>query len=141
MPLELYIAVNFKLMLSTLLLLYGLFLICCGITAVVFIGLKAKTALLSGGTSGAVCLLISYLACQHYSAARYAGIIVSLALFIVFSWRCTKTLFSIFELMATPGKELKGKGIAFLIIGLMAIVSLIVLGAQLVIELNRAECH
>jgi len=128
-------------MLSTLLLLYGLFLICCGITAVIFIGLKAKTALLSGGLSGSICILISYLVCQHYCIARYAGIIVSLGLFIVFSWRCTKTLFSIFDLMATPGKELKGKGIAFLIIGLMAIVSLTVLGTQLLIELNRAECH
>jgi len=128
-------------MLSTLLLLYGLFLICCGITAVLFIGLKSKTALLSGGLSGSICLLISYLVSQHYCAAKYAGMIVSLVLFIVFSWRCTKTLFSIFELMATPGKELKGKGIAFLIIGLMAIVSLIVFGVQLAIDLNMAECH
>ena len=121
---------------STLLLLYGLFLICCGITAVIFIGLKAKTALLSGGTSGVICLLISYFICQGYAAASYAGIFVALALFIVFSWRCTKTLFSIFELMTTPGKELKGKGIAFLIIGLMTIVSLIVSGVQLIVVCN-----
>lgn len=116
---------------QNMLLLYGLFLICCGITAVVFIGLKAKTALLSGGTSGAICIGISYIASSQFHAAQIAGLVVSLALFIVFSWRATKTLFIIFEIIATPGNELKGKGIAFLIISLMAVVSLIVFGAQL----------
>ena len=117
-----------------ILLLYGLFLICCGITAVVFIGLKAKTALLSGGTSGFICIGISYMASSQFHAAQVAGLIVSLALFTVFSWRATKTLFTIFEMIAMPSKELKGKGIAFLIISLMAVVSLIVFGAQLLLS-------
>lgn len=124
-----------------LMLLYGLFLICCGIAAVAFIGLKAKTALISGGTSGGVCIGIAYFSCYQYQAALVAGIIVSLALFIVFSWRCTKTLFAIFDLMANPGKELKGKGIAFLIIGLMAVVSLIVFGSQLMILFTGHSCN
>ena len=124
-------------------LLYGLFLICCGITAVVFIGLKAKTALISGGTSGAICILISYMASHHYEAVQVqvAGLLVSLTLFMVFSWRCAKTLFAIFEMVAMPGKELKDKGIAFLLIGLMAIVSLMVFGLQLFSFMAEAKCR
>jgi hypothetical protein len=113
-----------------LLSLYGIFLICCGIIAVTFIGLKAKTALVSGGTSGVVILLIAYLISQDVSGARVAGIVVAFSLFIVFSWRTTKTLFSLFEMIPSREEGLKGKGIAFLIIGLMAIISLCMTGAQ-----------
>ena len=115
----------------TLLALYGLFLISCGIIAVSFIGMKAKTALLSGGISGCIILLIAYLVSIKVPGAPIAGIIVPFGLFIIFSWRVTKTLFSIFEMIPSAHQDLKGKGIAFLIIGLMAIVSLIVSGAQL----------
>lgn len=123
--------------LVTLLSLYGIFLILCGITAVTFIGLKAKTALVSGGTSGAIILLIAYLSSQNMTGASIAGILVAFALFIVFSWRATKTLHAIFEMIPSAQESLKGKGIAFLIIGLMAIVSLGVTGFQIILYLLR----
>ena len=119
--------------LTPLLAAYGIFLILCGIISVIFIGMKAKTALISGGTSGAISILIAYLVSQNIQAAQYAGIFVTIALFIVFSWRSTKTLFSIFELIETSHQDLKGKGIAFLIISLMAVVSIFVTLLQFII--------
>jgi hypothetical protein len=116
---------------------YGVFLIGCGITAVVFIGLKAKTALLSGGMSGTLSILIAWLISRNINGAELAGLVLSFALFIVFSWRATKTLHGIFEMIPSAHEGLKGKGIAFLIIGLMAVVSLMVFGAQLILFLNR----
>ena len=122
----------FHQVLINLLAFYGLFLICCGITAVIFIGLKAKTALVSGGTSGLISLLIAYLISQDIQNAQWAGLVLAFALFIVFSWRATKTLFSIFEMISTAHADLKGKGIAFLIIALMAVVSIVVFCLQIV---------
>lgn len=114
--------------LSPLLYFYGLFLGCCGIASVTFIGIKAKTALISGGTSGLIACLLAYLTSKEMAWAPIAGIGVSFALFIVFSWRSSKTLFKIFELIQdhVPNDGLKGKGIAFLIISLMAVVSIFV---------------
>jgi hypothetical protein len=116
---------------STLFYFYGIFLITCGIVAVIFIGSKAKTALMSGGMSGLLSILIAYFIGKGSGYAPVFGIILPAALFIVFAWRSTKTLFRIFELLtSSPGapdkNELQGKGIAFLIISLMAITSLIV---------------
>lgn len=120
-------------MLPALLYFYGSFLIVCGIVSVIFIGLKAKTALISGGMSGCISLLIGYLSFTDVAAARLAGIFVTLALFCVFSWRSTKTLFRIFEIQqSSVHDELKGKGIAFLIISLMAVVSVFVLALQII---------
>jgi hypothetical protein len=119
-------------LLTNLLAFYGLFLICCGITAVIFIGLKAKTALASGGTSGLIALLIAYFISQDIQNAKWAGLVLAFALFVVFSWRATKTLFSIFEMIPSSHPDLKGKGIAFLIIGLMAVVSIFVFCLQIV---------
>ena len=118
--------------LATLLFFYGFFLILCGIVSVIFIGMKAKTALLSGGMSGALALLCGYGISMDMSAGRIGGILLSGMLFIVFSWRSAKTLFTIFELVNTPGDALKGKLIAFLIISLMAIVSIVTLMLQIV---------
>jgi hypothetical protein len=119
--------------LSALLYFYGSFLIVCGIVSVIFIGLKAKTALISGGMSGCISLVIGYLISADVAAARLAGIFVTLALFCVFSWRSTKTLFRIFEIQQSSVQdELKGKGIAFLIISLMAVVSVFVLALQII---------
>jgi hypothetical protein len=117
---------------STILAFYGLFLIICGIVSVIFIGLKAKTALISGGTSGALALAIGYWFNHGNPAeAGMAGLMLTLALFCVFSWRSTKTLFKVFELLPTAHPDLKGKGIAFLIISLMAVVSIFVFVLQL----------
>jgi hypothetical protein len=120
---------------TTLLTFYGVFLILCGIVSVIFIGMKAKTALVSGGISGVVALLLAQMVSQSTASGRVGGLLLAFFLFIVFAWRATKTLFKIFELLQapTPSEELKGKGIAFLIISLMAVVSVVVLILQLLI--------
>lgn len=97
--------------------------------------MKAKTALASGGLSGLVSFLMAWLISNNVNSGRMGGIVLALLLFCVFSWRSTKTLFKIFELLKSPAPsdELKGKGIAFLIISLMAVVSIVVLILQLLI--------
>ena len=116
----------------SLLSFYGLFLILCGIISVIFIGTKAKTALISGGTSGALCLLFAYYMNQMQYWAFIAAFMLTLSLFIVFAWRATKTLFSIFDMIISNHSDLKGKGIAFLIISLMCVVSIFILSLQYV---------
>lgn len=116
----------------SLLLFYGAFLILCGIISVIFIGLKAKTALISGGISGLLSIASASLIYLGYNWGIFCGIFLSTALFIVFSWRCTKTFFRLFEMIQEDHRDLKGKGIAFLIIGLMAVTSLFTLVAMLV---------
>lgn len=117
---------------ATLLYCYGTFLITCGFVAVVFIGMKAKTALASGGTSGVLAIFTGWLIANGTSGGLWAGIILSLLLLIVFSWRSTKTLHKIFELIPSSHPDVNGKGIAFLIISLMAVVSVFVLILQIV---------
>jgi hypothetical protein len=119
-------------LLIKLLSCYGLFLISCGIVAVLFIGLKAKTALISGGTSGSLALLIAWFISGGYSGASFAGIALCLGLLIVFSWRSTKTLFRLIEMIQEKHPETNGKAIAFLIISLMAVVTLFTLILQIV---------
>jgi hypothetical protein len=118
---------------STLFYFYGIFLITCGIVSVIFIGPKAKTALMSGGMSGVLSIVIAYFIGSGSSYAPIFGLILPGGLLIVFAWRSTKTLFKIFELLQASADnpdsyrdELNGKGIAFLIISLMAVTSLFV---------------
>ena len=115
----------------TLLFYYGVFLILCGITSVLLIGWKAKTALVSGGLSGIIAITIGHFISQGSTGAKAAGIIVCSALFIVFCWRSAKTLFKVFELVQERHADLKGKAIAFLIISLMAVVTIVALLLQL----------
>lgn len=122
--------------LAPTLLFYGIFLISCGIVSVIFIGMKAKTALVSGGMSGAISLVLAYLAWTGFVAASWIGIGLSFALLIVFSWRSTKTLLKVLELIPTSHPELNAKGIAFLIISLMAVVSIFVLMLQCILLLG-----
>src|SRR5688572_29217037 len=115
----------------SLLFYYGVFLILCGIVSVMLIGLKAKTALASGGISGVIAITIGHFISQGSTVAQAAGLLMSFALFVVFCWRSAKTLFTLFELIPDGHPDLKGKAIAFLIISLMAVVSVIVLLLQL----------
>jgi hypothetical protein len=78
--------------LQPLLYFYGIFLIACGVTAVIFIGPKAKTALISGGTSGAIAIVIAYLISHNTMGAPLAGIILCAILFIVFAWRSNQNV-------------------------------------------------
>src|SRR5690242_18483657 len=114
-----------------LLFFYGTFLILCGITSVLLIGMKAKTALASGGLSGVIAITIGHFISQGSGVAQIAGILVCLLLFIVFCWRSAKTLFTVLELVPERHPDLKGKAIAFLIISLMAVVTIVVLLLQL----------
>jgi hypothetical protein len=121
-----------SLFVASLLFYYGAFLILCGIASVGLIGWKAKTALVSGGLSGVIAITIGHFISQGSTVAKVAGLLVCLALFGVFCWRSAKTLFTLFELIQERHSDLKGKGIAFLIISLMAVVSVVVLLLQLV---------
>ena len=114
-----------------LLFYYGVFLILCGIASVSLIGSKAKTALASGGISGVISITIGHFISQGTAGAQAAGLVVCLGLFIVFCWRSAKTLFKVFELIPERHPDLKGKAIAFLIISLMAVVTVVVLLLQL----------
>lgn len=115
-----------------LLYFYGIFLVACGIVSVSLIGLKAKTALASGGISGSLSILIAYLVSNGTAGAGMWGVVLAGVLFTIFSWRSAKTLFKIFELIPSAHEELKGKGVAFLIISLMAAVSMVVMLLQIV---------
>lgn len=118
---------------SVLLFCYGLFLILCGTTSVIFIGLKAKTALASGGISGLAAITIAYLINSQNRFAPIVGIVLTLLLFGVFAWRSTKTLLKVLVLTVPQNADLKGKIIAFLIISLMAVISLVVCLLQVVV--------
>jgi hypothetical protein len=117
----------------SLLFYYGTFLILCGIASVMLIGMKAKTALASGGLSGIIAITIGHFISEGSGVAQAFGILVCLMLFIVFCWRSAKTLFTVFELIPEHHPDLKGKAIAFLIISLMAVVSLMVFLLQLAV--------
>lgn len=114
-----------------LLFYYGVFLIACGIAAVLLIGLKAKTALISGGASGVIAMTIGHFISQGSAFAQTTGLLVCFLLFGIFCWRSAKTLFTLMDLIPQKHPDLKGKAIAFLIISLMAIVTIVVLLLQL----------
>jgi len=114
-----------------LLFYYGIFLILSGVASVSLIGFKAKTALASGGISGVIAITIGHFISQGTAGAQAAGLVVCLGLFIVFCWRSAKTLFKVFELIPERHPDLKGKAIAFLIISLMAMITVVVLLLQL----------
>ena len=114
-----------------LLFYYGIFLIMCGIVSVTLIGMKAKTALASGGISGLIIIAIGHFISQGSTAAQAAGLLLCFLLFIVFCWRAAKTFFLVLALIPERHPDLKGKAIAFLIISLMAVVSVITLLLQL----------
>ncbi len=117
---------------GVILYFYGFFLIGCGITAVSFIGMKAKTALASGGMSGLTAILLGYAVSNGNTWAGIGGVALAFILFCVFAWRSTKTLQKIFELIPGQHPDLNGKGIAFLIISLMAVMSMVIFMRQLV---------
>ena len=122
----------------SLLFYYGAFLILCGVASVMLIGIKAKTALASGGLSGVIAITIGHFISEGSGVAQVAGLLVCFLLFIVFCWRSGKTLFTILNLIPQNHPDLKGKAIAFLIISLMAVVSLMVLLLQLSVGMDSA---
>jgi hypothetical protein len=120
-----------SLFVPALLFYYGVFLISCGVASVILIGSKAKTALASGGIAGIAAIATGHFVSQGSAVAQVAGLLVCFALFVVFCWRSAKTFFKVLELIPERHHDLKGKSIAFLIITLMAVVSIVVLLLQL----------
>lgn len=121
---------------NIILVFYGIFLISSGIASVIFIGMKAKTALISGGTSGLISITVGYFYSFHNIALISIAILIPLALFVVFSWRSTKTFFKLIELISDKSPEVNKKAIAFLIISLMAVVSIFTFAVQLTEYIN-----
>lgn len=117
---------------NTLFLFYGFFLISCGLAAVLFIGPKAKTALVSGGSFGLLSLCCGYFHASHPSFV-FIELAISVFLFFIFSWRATKTFLVLISFIQTENKDVNLKAIAFLIIALMAITSLMVTTLQLIL--------
>ena len=117
---------------------YGFFLITCGVGSVLFIGIRAKTALLSGGTSGMISILVGYFYSLHNIPLTIIAVLIPLALFIVFSWRSAKTFFKLIEFISNKSIETNSKAIAFLIISLMAVVSIFTFAIQLTEYINLA---
>jgi hypothetical protein len=54
----------------SLLFYYGIFLILCGVVSVTLIGMKAKTALASGGISGVIVITIGHFISQGSAVAH-----------------------------------------------------------------------
>ncbi|WP_018341934.1 hypothetical protein [Cytophaga aurantiaca] len=123
---------------NIILIFYGFFLISCGIGSVIFIGMKAKTALISGSSSGLISILVGYFYTLHNIPLVIIAIIIPLALFCIFSWRSTKTLLKLIELISEKSPETNSKAIAFLIISLMAVVSIFTFAIQLTEYVNIA---
>lgn len=116
---------------NIILCFYGLFLIISGLTAFAFIGKKSKTALLSGGTTGLLSILVGYFYSFHNTLFVYLSILIPMVLFVIFSWRGSITFFKLIELIIIKDNEIKTKAIAFLIISLMAIVSIFTFAIEL----------
>lgn len=68
---------------------FGVFLILCGVAGFLSNPAGAKTALLSGGTFGALSVLWGVLLLRGMSWAKWAGLVMTAFLTLVFAWRAT----------------------------------------------------
>jgi uncharacterized membrane protein (UPF0136 family) len=68
---------------------YGAFLILCGVTGYLSNPEKAKTALLSGGTFGALNFGFAWLALREWRPSVAAALCTAVFLGCVFTWRTT----------------------------------------------------
>ena len=68
---------------------YGLFLIAMGLAGYASNPEKAKTALMSGGTFGALSILWGWLMTRGFAWSRWAGCATTAFLVVVFSWRAS----------------------------------------------------
>lgn len=74
---------------ATVLFAYGAFLILCGVTGYLSNPEKAKTALLSGGTFGALNFGYGWLALRGWRPSIVAALGTGVFLACVFTWRST----------------------------------------------------
>lgn len=68
---------------------YGLFLIACGLAGYLSNPERAKTALISGGTFGALSILWGALMALGVKSSRWAAVVTSGFLVAVFVWRAS----------------------------------------------------
>ena len=68
---------------------YGLFLIACGLAGYLSNPEKAKTALISGGTFGALSIVWGALMARGVRWSHWAAFVTSIFLVGVFSWRAS----------------------------------------------------
>jgi uncharacterized membrane protein (UPF0136 family) len=69
------------------LIFYGAFLILCGLFGYLSNPEKAKTALMSGGTFGALAMVWGILGARGFGWSRLAALITTSLLALVFAWR------------------------------------------------------
>jgi len=72
---------------GTILICYGLFLILAGLAGYLSNPEKAKTALMMGGTFGALQILVGVISSKGWRPARWVGIGVCAFLALPFAWR------------------------------------------------------
>lgn len=68
---------------------YGIFLIAMGLAGYASNPEKARTALLSGGTFGALSILWGWLMTRGFGWSRWAGLAATVMLLGVFTWRAS----------------------------------------------------
>ncbi|MFT2007853.1 hypothetical protein ACMA1I_04195 [Pontibacter sp. 13R65] len=114
--------------LSYLYAFFGLFLIGCGIISVLFLGWKAKTALVSGGTFGLLALIAGHFLNQAQSWALYLGVAEAALLTGIFAWRASAAFLTLTKLLQNKDAvAIRQKSIAFIIIATMFLMALFVL--------------
>lgn len=82
---------------SGYLILYGAFLIVMGLLGYLSNPEKAKTALMSGGTFGALSILWGVLGARGFAWSRWAALISTAFLVVVFGWRSAVTWSAIIQ--------------------------------------------
>jgi uncharacterized membrane protein (UPF0136 family) len=103
---------------------YGLFLIACGVVGYLSNPQKAATALISGGTFGVLSILWGWLMARGFGWSRWAAIVTTSFLVVVFSWRASVSWMAVVD-----GAD--GKLIAAMLITLMGTGSIGMLTALL----------
>lgn len=82
---------------SGYLIIYGGFLIVMGLLGYLSNPEKAKTALMSGGTFGALSILWGVLGARGFAWSRWAALISTSFLAVVFAWRAAVTWSAILQ--------------------------------------------
>ncbi|MCU0786300.1 MAG: TMEM14 family protein [Verrucomicrobia bacterium] len=101
---------------------YGLFLIACGLAGYLSNPEKAKTALISGGTFGAISMIWGWLMARRITWSRWAAVLTTALLSGVFAWRATVGWISFAD-------GASGKFFAAFLITLMGLASITMLAA------------
>lgn len=123
-----------KTKLSKLMIAYGLFLIAMGAAGYLSNPEKAATALMSGGTFGALSMLWGWLMSRGISWSRWAAVATTALLLVVFSWRASVSW------MAFAGGATE-KLTAAILITMMGTASLAMLGLLLLANIRRTSVH